>query len=85
SGTTATVSGLLTDHGTAYAGQSVQLWGKPVGGRHTFAALASTTSGVDGSVSFTVTPTRAMRYYLYFPRTTGAPATRSAARTIAVS
>ncbi|HEX4190329.1 MAG TPA: hypothetical protein VHZ06_04980, partial [Marmoricola sp.] len=77
SGSSAAVSGVLTDHGTAYAGQSVQLWGKPVGGKHTFAALASTTSGVDGSVSFTVTPTRAMRYYLYFPRTADAPAARS--------
>ena len=83
-GTSAAVSGVLTKAGTAYAGQSVQLWGKPVGTKK-FAALAATTTGADGSVSFTVTPTRAMRYYLFFPRTADAPAVQSPTRTIAVS
>lgn len=83
-GSSATVSGVLTKSGLAYAGQTVQLWGKPVGTR-SFAALASSTTGVDGSVSFTVTPVHSMRYFLLFPRTSDAPAARSVVRTIAVS
>jgi hypothetical protein len=83
-GGTATVSGVLTKTGVAYAGQQVQLWGRPTGSAQKFAALASTTSGVDGSVSFDVTPARSMTYYLLFPRTADVPAARSSARTIVV-
>ncbi|MET3960480.1 hypothetical protein ABIE44_000414 [Marmoricola sp. OAE513] len=82
-GSSATVSGVLTKSAVAYAGQNVQLWGKPVGTKK-FAALASAVSGADGSVTFTVTPTRSMRYYLFFPKTAEAPAARSATRTIVV-
>lgn len=83
-GSSATVSGVLTRSGAAYAGQTVQLWGKRVG-TSSFAALASGTTGPDGAVSFTVAPVTSMRYFLLFPRTSDAPAARSAVRTIAVS
>jgi hypothetical protein len=82
--TPTSVGGVLTNNGTAYAGQTVQLWGKPVGTRK-FAALSSAVTAADGSVSFTVAPVKSMRYFLFFPRTTDAPAARSATRTIAVS
>jgi hypothetical protein len=84
-GGSAIISGVLTNNTAPYAGQTVQLWGRPVAGHHKFAALTSAGSGADGSVSFTVTPTKAMRYFLYFPRTADAPAAQSTTRTIAVS
>ena len=79
------VSGVLVKSGVAYGGQAVQLWGRPVGSKHAFAALSSAVSGTDGSVAFTVTPARSMRYFLYFPGTSEAPAAKSTTRTIAVS
>ncbi|MCW2854693.1 MAG: hypothetical protein JWR52_308 [Marmoricola sp.] len=84
-GGSATVSGVLTDHGAPFAGQSVQLWGRPAGTSQGFAALAAGTTAADGSVSFTVSPTRTMNYFLRFPRTATAPAVQSTTRTIAVS
>jgi hypothetical protein len=81
----ATVGGVLTKSTAPYAGQAVQLWGKPAGSNKRFAALASAVSGPDGSVAFSVAPTRSMRYFLQFPRTGDAPAARSVTRTIAVS
>lgn len=84
-GGSATVSGVLTKSGTAYPGQAVQLWGKPAGTNQAFAALQGATTGEDGTVAFTVTPSRTMRYFLFFPRTADAPAARSATRTMAVS
>jgi hypothetical protein len=82
--TPTTVGGVLTKSGVAYAGQAVQLWGRPVHGKQKFAALSSAVTAADGSVSFTVAPVKSMRYYLLFPRTTDAPAARSVARTIVV-
>lgn len=84
-GGAASLTGVLTNHAAAYAGQSVQLWGKPLGTNQRFAALSSTVTGADGSVAFTVSPARSMRYFLYFPGATGAPAAKSATRTLAVS
>lgn len=85
SGGSATVSGVLTKSGAPYADQTVQLWGKPAGTNQKFAALAAATTAADGSVEFTVSPTRTMRYFLFFPKTADAPAVQSPTRTIAVS
>lgn len=84
-GGSATVSGVLTKSGAAFAGQSVQLWGKPAGSQQKFAVLATVTTGADGAVSVPVTPTVTMRYFLFFPKTADAPAVQSPTRTIAVS
>jgi hypothetical protein len=84
-GGSATVSGVLTNTAAPYAGQAVQLWGKPLNSKQNFAALASSTTAADGTVSFAVTPAKSMRYYLFFPHTTNAAAARSQTRTIVVS
>lgn len=84
-GVSAVVSGVLTKSGLGYGEQAVQLWGKPAGTDQRFAALDSATTAADGSVSFTVTPNRTMRYFLFFPRTADAPAAQSPTRTLAVS
>lgn len=84
-GGSAVVSGVLSNHATPYAGQDVQLWGKPLGSHQRFAALSSVVSGTDGGVAFTVSPVRSMRYFLYYPGTTGAPSKKSAVRTLVVS
>lgn len=84
-GSSAVVSGVLTKSGVAYADQAVQLWGKPAGTDQKFAALAPATTAADGTVSFTVTPVRTMRYFLFFPKTADAPAAQSPTRTLAVS
>lgn len=85
SGGSATVSGVLTKSGAPYPDQAVQLWGKPAGTDQKFAALASASTLADGSVAFTVTPTRKMHYFLFFPKTAEAPAAQSPTRTIGVS
>lgn len=85
SGSSATVSGVLTNAGAPFAGQSVQLWGRPAGTSQKFVALSAGTTAADGSVSFTVSPTRTMNYFLRFPHTSTAPAAQSSTRTIAVS
>jgi hypothetical protein len=83
-GGSADVTGVLTKSGAVYAGQAVQLWGKPVGSRHGFAALSASTTAPDGTVTFAVAPAKSMRYFLYFPKTSQAPAVRSTTRTLVV-
>jgi len=76
-GSSTTVSGVLSHLGSAYAGQNVELRAEPRGS-HAFATVDSATSGPDGSVSFTVTPTVATKYVLVLPATaTGVTWTRS--------
>lgn len=84
-GGTVEVSGVLTRSGAGYAGQTVQLWGKPAGTDQRFAALAAATTGAEGRVAFTVAPTRKMHYFLFFPRTADAPAAQSPTRTVGIS
>jgi hypothetical protein len=83
-GGSSTVSGVLTFSGEPFSGKTVWLRSKLVGSDEPFTTEAMTTSGADGSVSFTVTPAASRRYVLLLPRTTGVPAARSAVATVFV-
>jgi hypothetical protein len=77
-GQSATVSGVLTDKGTASPGVTIDLLAKPVGHHHGhFTAAGSAMTGADGSVAFPVTPTTSTRYRLVEPATSSANAAAS--------
>jgi hypothetical protein len=81
-GGSSTVSGVLTNAGAPFAGQAVQLKSKVVGSGDPFATEATGTTAADGSVSFTVTPTRSTKYHLFLPASTGVPAAKSPVATV---
>jgi hypothetical protein len=83
-GQSATVSGVLTDKGTASAGVTIDLLAKPVRGHGGFAAAGSAMTGTDGSVTFPVAPTASTRYRLVEPTTTAANAAASRVVTVTV-
>lgn len=76
-GSMATISGVLYQPGTTTPepSTSVTLWGRVAGQPH-FTAIESTTTGTDGSYSFTEKPTQNM---VYLARTTFKPHRHSAA------
>jgi hypothetical protein len=81
-GASDTVSGVLSLGGTPLAGDTVKLLGRH--NPHGFAKLASATTAVDGSVSFTVTPAVTTQYVLVFNKTSTAGYARSAVATVHV-
>ena len=83
-GAPATVSGVLTNKGLPYAGQTVQLFSKVAGSGQHFALAGSAVSAADGSVSFPVAPVATSRYFLFLPHATGVPAAKSPIATVHV-
>lgn len=75
-GDTDTVSGVLTHAGVAASGDTVYLRARPEGKRYAH-RVASGTTGTDGSVSFTVTPSKTTHYRLVYriPSATTPPPT----------
>lgn len=71
-----TVSGTLTEAGVPQPGDTVYLRARPADRRHA-RRVQSGTTGADGSVSFTVTPSRTTHYRLVFrgSATTPTPST----------
>lgn len=59
------VSGVLTSHHKPVAGETVSLESRS-GKKRRFAVVSSSTTGSDGSVSFTVAPTVKTQYELVF-------------------
>ncbi|MFT4009488.1 MAG: hypothetical protein QM655_05535 [Nocardioidaceae bacterium] len=80
-GATATVAGVLTHDGLPFSGQTVELKARPKGAT-AFTVVDSGVTAADGSVSFSVTPTVATRYYLFLPRTDGVSAARSVVKSV---
>ncbi|MDO9457320.1 hypothetical protein [Nocardioides sp.] len=83
-GGSAVVSGVVTDEDVALAGAPVELRARKAGTKRAFEPIATAVSGTDGSVSFTVTPTRATAYVLVARKTATSQAARSKVATIAV-
>ena len=71
-GESTTVSGTVTDDGTAVAGGTVKLIARPVGAHHSHLVGTGTTAA-DGTVSFTDAPKRSTVYRLRLVHTTGIP------------
>ncbi len=71
-GGSTTVSGTVTEDGTALAGGSVKLFARPVGAHHAHLVGTSTTAA-DGTVSFTDAPRRSTVYRLRLVHTAGIP------------
>jgi hypothetical protein len=83
-GQSATVSGVLTDKGTASPGVTVDLLAKPARRHGHFSAAGSAVTGTDGSVAFPVTPTTSTRYRLVEPAASSANAAASRVVTVTV-
>ncbi len=83
-GASAIVQGLLTNQGTPFGGQTVDLRSKPAGSGDPFATVGTAVSDDLGRVSFTVSPTAKTRYVLFHPRTADAPGARSHVVTLAL-
>lgn len=84
-GASATVAGVLTHDGLPFSGQTVELKARAIGAKGTaFTVVDSGVTAADGSVSFSVTPTVATRYFLHLPASSGVPAARSAAKSVVI-
>ncbi len=71
-GESTTVSGTVTDDGTAVAGGTVKLLARPAGAHHPHLVGTGTTAA-DGTVSFTDAPNRSTVYRLRLVHTAGIP------------
>jgi len=79
-----TVQGVLTENGQPLAGQSVELRARPAHSRKGFATVGTGTTGADGAVSFTPSPTVDTVYRLLFRATSTANGTVSPPATVLV-
>jgi hypothetical protein len=84
-GGSATVSGVLTDKGTASPGVTIDLLAKPAHSHGHFSAAGSAMTGTDGSVAFPVTPSASTRYRLVEPASSSASARAAASRVVTVT
>lgn len=81
-----TISGVLTDKGTAVAGMTVDLRSRVANAKQgtKYAVVSSQQTATDGSVHFTVSPTASTDYVLTAAKSSTAPATRSKVELVTV-
>ncbi len=72
-GESTTISGAVTDDGTAVAGATVALWATKVGRPHSRRLVGTGTTAVDGTVQFTDSPRRSTKYRLRVAPGDGSP------------